>query len=156
MVPGRILFVDDDKKTLEAFKRLLHGIFDVETAEGGAQALAAIQMLGPFHVVIADMQMPGMNGVELLARVRRLAPKSVRMVLTGHKEIDSAIEAVNEGRIFRYLTKPCVKEELINSIHLALEQYRAIGAVKKLVQDAQEIKAHAAAFSKVLESHPLK
>jgi DNA-binding NtrC family response regulator len=156
MESARILLVDDDKNVLEGYKRLLHGLFEVETATDGGQALAAIHLFGPYEVIISDMQMPGMNGAEFLAKVRQLAPNSVRMVLTGHKDINRAIEAVNEGRIFRYLTKPCEKNELVNAIELASAQYRASTEEKQLARQAQEIKSQVVGLSKVLFSQNVK
>jgi DNA-binding NtrC family response regulator len=156
MQSGRILIVDDDKNALDGYKRLLRGLFEVETALGGGQGLAAIHLFGPYEVIISDMQMPGMNGAEFLAQVRQLAPNTVRMVLTGYKDINQAIEAVNEGRIFRYLTKPCEKNDLVRAIELALEQYHAHTQEKELVKEAREIKMQAASLSKVLLRHDLR
>jgi DNA-binding NtrC family response regulator len=156
MESARILIVDDDKNALDGYKRLLHGIFDIETALGGGKALAAIHLFGPYQVIISDMQMPGMNGAEFLTQVRQLAPDSIRMVLTGYKNIDHAIEAVNEGRIFRYLTKPCEKGELVKTIQAAIEQYDKNAEEKHLVREAREIKSKAASLSKVLLSHELR
>jgi DNA-binding NtrC family response regulator len=153
---ARILLVDDDKNVLEGYKRLLHGLFEVETATNGAQALAAVHLFGPFEVIITDMQMPGMNGAEFLAKVRQLSPNSVRMVLTGHKDINRAIDAVNEGRIFRYLTKPCEKKELVHAIELASAQYRANVDEKELVKQAREVKPQAYNLGKVPLSPNLK
>jgi DNA-binding NtrC family response regulator len=153
MESGRVLFVDDDQNALESFKRLLHGTFQVETALDSNQAFAAIQVFGPFEVIISDMKMPGMDGAEFLAKVRHLAPNSVRMVLSGHKDIDRAIEAVNEGRIFRYLTKPCEKDELIRAIELALAHYRTRTEDKKLAKQAKAIKSQVDSLSNVLHSH---
>ncbi|MGB6696666.1 MAG: response regulator [Terracidiphilus sp.] len=156
MESARILLVDDDKNVLEGYKRLLHGLFEVETATDGGQALAAIHLFGPYEVIVTDMQMPGMNGAEFLAKVRQLSPNSVRMVLTGHKDINRAIEAVNEGRIFCYLTKPCEKNELVSAIELAVAQYRASTEEKQLARQAQEIKSQVAGLSKVLLSQNVK
>jgi len=155
MESGRVLFVDDDKNALDGYKRVLRGVFDVETALDSNQAFAAIQVFGPFEVVISDMKMPGMDGAEFLARVRQLAPNSVRMVLSGHKDIDRAIEAVNEGRIFRYLTKPCKRDDLIHAIELALMQYRKRTEEKKLAKQAIEIKSRVACISHALLPHDL-
>jgi len=102
------------------------------------------------------MQMPGMNGAEFLAKVRQLSPNSVRMVLTGHKDINRAIDAVNEGRIFRYLTKPCEIKELVHAIELAVAQYRANTDEKELLKQAREIKSQADNLGEVLLSHNLK
>jgi DNA-binding NtrC family response regulator len=153
---ARILLVDDDKNVLEGYKRILHGLFEVETATNGSQALAAVHLFGPYEVIITDMQMPGMNGAEFLTKVRQLSPNSVRMVLTGHKNINRAIDAVNEGRIFRYLTKPCEKKELVHAIELASAQYRANIDEKELVKQAREIKPQAYNLGEGLLSHNLK
>jgi DNA-binding NtrC family response regulator len=154
--PGRILFVDDDKNALDGYKRLLRGEFEAETALGGGQGLAAIHLFGPYEVIVSDMQMPGMNGAEFLSQVRILAPHTARIVLTGYKDINRAIEAVNEGRIFRYLTKPCEKDDLVNAIRLGIAHYRANMQDKELLKEAKEIKMQAASLSKVLLKHDLR
>jgi len=140
MLKEQILFVDDDRRALDGFRRLFRRIFDVETASSGRQGLAALQVLGPFAVVISDMRMPGMNGAEFLARVRELAPRTVRMLLTGHKDLDCAIEAVNSGQIFRYLQKPCCKVELLSAIHLGLAKFRSNEEEGDLIKEARRIR----------------
>ncbi len=155
-VEERILFVDDEQNVLDGYKRLLHDQFRIEVVPGGGQALAAIHLFGPYAIVISDMHMPGMNGAEFLGQVRQLAPNTVRMLLTGFKDINLAIEAVNEGRIFRYLTKPCEKKELVNAIELGLLQYHANVEARDAVKEAKEIKMQAASLSKVLLSHNLR
>jgi DNA-binding NtrC family response regulator len=140
----KILFVDDDKRVLDGYVRVLHGEFNVETALGAQQALGAIHLFGPYAVLISDMRMPGMNGAELLAQVRQLAPNTVRMFLTGYKDLNQAIDAVNEGHIFRYLTKPCEKKVLVHAINLGLAQYRATAKDQELVLEARETKLNAA------------
>jgi DNA-binding NtrC family response regulator len=139
-VTDQILFVDDDKHTLDGYQRLLHGEFRVSTAPGGEQGLASIRLLGPFALVISDMRMPGLNGAEFLARVRKLSPCTVRMLLTGYRDIDLAIQAVNEGQIFRYLTKPCGRDELVAAIRLGLTQYRTNVEDDTLKREAREKK----------------
>jgi len=148
----RILFVDDEENVLEGYKRLLHGEFEVETAKGGEQALAALRLLGPYAIVISDMRMPGLDGAGLLSRVRELAPSTVRMLLTGYKDMNSAIEAFNEGRIFRYLSKPCEKSELVHAIQLGLEQYRTNTEQKELLKAVEEIRHKADGLANVLHS----
>lgn len=138
-----ILFVDDDKNVLEGYKRLFLGEFRVSLASGGEKALAAIHLLGPFAVVISDMRMPGMNGAEFLCKVRELAPETVRMLLTGYKDVNHAIDAVNHGQIYRYLTKPCDKAELTEAIQQGLTQYRANVEAARLLREAKERKLSA-------------
>lgn len=135
----KILFVDDELPVLEGYQRLLRRDFAVSTAVGGHQGLTAIQAYGPYAVVISDMRMPEMNGVEFLAQVRQKAPDSVRMLLTGHADFDAAIEAVNRGNIFRFLTKPCEKAVLVEAIQSGVAQYAAATAQRELARKAQAI-----------------
>ncbi len=131
----KILFVDDEPAVLDGYKRMLHREFDVHTAEGAEPALAAIGDTGPYSIVISDMRMPVMNGAQFLARVRQQAPDTVRMLLTGHTDWNAAIDAVNEGNIFRFLTKPCDKEVLGKAITAGLIQYRLVTAEKELLEN---------------------
>jgi response regulator RpfG family c-di-GMP phosphodiesterase len=131
----KILFVDDEPAVLDGYKRTLHREFEVDTAVGGEQGLALIRDQGPFAVVISDMRMPGMNGAQFLAQVRQRAPETVRMLLTGYTDLDAAMLAVNEGNIFRFLTKPCDKDILINAISDGLGQYRLVMAEKNLLEN---------------------
>jgi response regulator RpfG family c-di-GMP phosphodiesterase len=131
---GKILFVDDEPSVLEGYKRLLHREFVADTAVGGEQGLAAIRNHGPYSVVISDMRMPGMNGAQFLAQVRQNAPDTVRMLLTGYTDLTAAIDAVNEGNIFRFLTKPCEKDLLVKVITTGVEQYHLITTERELLE----------------------
>jgi len=130
----QILFVDDDPNILEAYHRKLQHVLHVRTAQGPHLGLRAIQEKGPFAVVVADMNMPLMNGVEFLTRVREIAPDTVRMMLTGNSDIKTAMDAVNEGCVFRFLTKPCPSKLMGDSLVAAIEQYRLITAEKELLE----------------------
>jgi FixJ family two-component response regulator len=130
----KILFVDDEPQVLDGLKRMLHKEFEVDTAVGAEQALTAIRVCGPYSVVISDMRMPGMNGAQFLAQVRQTAPDTVRMLLTGYTDLNAAVAAVNEGNIFRFLTKPCAKEVLATAITTGLVQHRLITAEKELLE----------------------
>jgi FixJ family two-component response regulator len=138
-VGDKILFVDDEAPVLDGYRRILRQQFAISTARSGEEGLAAIQANGPYAVVISDMRMPGMSGSDFLAQVRRRAPDSVRMLLTGHADLDAAVDAVNRGNIFRFLTKPCEKHVLVEAIRSGLEQYHAAAAEKELVKKAQLI-----------------
>ena len=139
----RILIVDDEPEVLDGYRRILHGVVDLETSLGAERGLATLRLFGPFAIVISDMLMPGMNGAEFLSLVRQIAPNTVRMLLTGFKDIDHAIEAVNEGRIFRYLTKPCAKNVLVHAISLGLSQYHSNVEQSELLNQAEEIRHRA-------------
>lgn len=129
----KILCVDDEPNVLEAYQRALRKRFDIDTAPGGDEALEAIAERGPYAVVVADMKMPGMNGVQLLARVREVAPDSVRMMLTGNADQQTALDAVNEGQIFRFMTKPCPPPDFAKFLEAGIAQYRLITAERELL-----------------------
>ena len=130
----RILCVDDEPNVLAGLRRQLRKRFDVDVAEGGEQGLAAVKERGPYAVIVSDMRMPGMDGARFLSRARELAPDSARVLLTGYADQQAAIAAVNEGNIFRFLTKPCPPEALLKVLEAGVEQHRLITAEKELLE----------------------
>lgn len=130
----KILFVDDDSNLLSALKRGLRKQFDLSVALGPQLGLEMVSQMGPFAVVVADMRMPGMDGIEFLSHVRSIHPDTVRMMLTGNADLQTAINAVNEGNIFRFLTKPCPQETIIGAVEAGLEQYRLVTAERELLE----------------------
>jgi response regulator RpfG family c-di-GMP phosphodiesterase len=130
----KILLVDDDPNILAASKRALRKRFCLETAGSGEEGLQSMQNNGPFAVVVADMGMPGMDGVQFLSRVRDCAPDCVRMMLTGNADMRTAVDAVNEGNIFRFLTKPCPPERLASMLDAGIQQYRLLVAERELLE----------------------
>ncbi len=131
----KILFVDDDSNILQGYKRILHKNFDIHIALGGEEAIEVITKEGGFAVIISDMRMPGMDGVEFLALAKELSPQSVRVMLTGDAGQGTAMDAVNEGMIFRFLTKPCSVEEIARTLDAAIEQHLLITAEKQLLEE---------------------
>jgi CheY-like chemotaxis protein len=129
----RLLLVDDEPAILQGYQRVLHREFQLETATSGADALAKIAA-HPYAVVVSDMRMPEMDGVQLLAKIKIVSPDTIRVMLTGNADIETAIEAVNEGNIFRFLTKPCSKETLAKTLTAGLVQYRLVTAEKELLE----------------------
>lgn len=130
----KILFVDDDVNILQAYKRQLRRQFDLHIAEGPEAGLKMVSGDDTFAVVISDFSMPGMNGVEFLSEVKKRSPDSVRIMLTGFANATNAINAVNEGNIFRFLSKPCSPEQLAVSLHAGLDQYHLITAEKEVLE----------------------
>ncbi len=128
----RILLVDDDPNLLAGIKRQLKGKFDITTVQSGADAITEAEKKS-FSVIISDYKMPAMNGAQVLSKVRHISPGTVRMMLTGQADIEAVIDIVNEGNIFRFLTKPCPPEVLINNINAALNQYHLQIAEKELL-----------------------
>jgi CheY-like chemotaxis protein len=133
-VAQKILCVDDEANILEGIARHFRKQFEIDTAVGGEQGLLALVERGPYAVVVSDMRMPIMDGAEFLARVRNLSPSTVRMILTGQADLHDAIAAVNEGNIFRFLTKPCPPEMLSRALTAALEQHRLVNAERELLE----------------------
>ena len=121
--PGKILLVDDEPKLLSSIKRQLRKHFDIDTAISGQEGLDKIREHGPYAVVVSDMQMPLMDGVQFLSAVQTLSPNSTRIMLTGNADQRTAVEAINRGSIFRFLTKPCPLEDLSESIVAGIEQH---------------------------------
>ena len=130
----KILLVDDDSHVLDGFRRTLGREFALETAVGGQAALALIAANEPYAVVVSDMQMPGMNGIQLLSRIKNASPDTIRVMLTGHADTQTAINAINEGSIFRFLNKPTTKDLMAKTLTAALMQYRLVTAEKQLLE----------------------
>lgn len=120
---SRVLIVDDDPNVLNAYQRRLRKHFDVETALCSEEGQTALSFLGPFAVVVSDMQMPRESGARFLERVLEVAPDSVRIMLTGNADQATAAAAINQGRVFQFLNKPCEAEELTHAISLGIEEY---------------------------------
>jgi response regulator RpfG family c-di-GMP phosphodiesterase len=131
----RILCVDDEPNVLEGYRRALRKDFDITIAAGGVEALALLNNGEEFAVIMSDMRMPIMDGIQFLRRVREIAPNSVRMMLTGNADQQTAIDAVNEGNIFRFLNKPCSPENIANALNAGLEQHDLLTAEKVLLSE---------------------
>ena len=130
----KILCVDDDPNILQAFRRQLRKQFHIETALSGAEGLEVITSDGPFAVIVSDMRMPGMDGIQFLTAASERAPESVRIMLTGNADQQTAINAVNEGNIFRFLTKPCPPDTLAKTLAAGVRQYQLVTAEKELLE----------------------
>jgi serine phosphatase RsbU (regulator of sigma subunit) len=139
----KILFVDDDVNLLASFQRQLRKQFRIETALGGHEGIELVRNNGPYAVIVSDFSMPHMNGIEFLSRARQIAPDSIRIMLTGNADLQAAIQAVNEGNIFRFLTKPCSLDVLGKSIGTGIEQYQQIAKEKAFAQRTRSSLAQA-------------
>ncbi|MBV9949331.1 MAG: response regulator, partial [Myxococcales bacterium] len=112
----RVLCVDDEPNVLEGLALSLRRGHDVVTAGGGEAGLEILGRDPTIAAVVSDMRMPGMDGATFLGKARALAPDATRVLLTGQTELDAAITAINEGRIFRFLTKPCPPAVLVPAV----------------------------------------
>jgi response regulator RpfG family c-di-GMP phosphodiesterase len=131
----KILIVDDDSHILSGLKRILSDRFDIITVDNGEQGINALKGKGPIAVVVSDFRMPEMNGIQFLSSARQISPDTVRVLLTGHADMQAAIDAINEGNIFRFIAKPCQNEILIKILNAAIEQYRLITAERELLEN---------------------
>ncbi len=151
-----ILFVDDETRVLKSIKRGLIGEpYDCIFALSGMEALE-IMAARPVQVIVTDMRMPEMNGLELLREVRKRYPEAIRMVLSGYAQTSTVLAAVNEGYVYRYITKPWkLDEELKAGIEDALEVYRLNQeqrlAIDKLAQENRNLLGKIEQESKTVE-----
>jgi response regulator RpfG family c-di-GMP phosphodiesterase len=129
-----VLCVDDEPNVLEGIALNLRRRYSVTTAGSGAAGLEALEKNREIAIVLSDMRMPGMDGATFLSRARLAAPNAVRMLLTGQTELNAAIAAVNEGQIFRFLTKPCTPDDLLAAFEAAATQHRLITAERVLLE----------------------
>lgn len=130
----KILFVDDDTNILASYKRQLHDKFEVFTATGGDVGLQGLRDDGPYAVVVSDLKMPSMDGITFLSKAKEISPDTSRILLTGYADVNNAIDAVNNGNIFRFLTKPCEGPQLIAALEDAVKQYQLVTAEKELLE----------------------
>src|SRR5208282_4355522 len=120
---ARVLLVDDEPLVLEGLRRSLRAEFVTDLAGGAEEGLAKLREGAPYPVVVSDMHMPGMDGAKFLATVRTISPDSVRVMLTGSSDMQAAASAVNEGQIFRFLTKPVSSETLLATLRACVVRY---------------------------------
>lgn len=129
-----VLCVDDEPQILAGLALHLRRRYQVLSATSGAAGLQALVEHPDVAVVMSDMRMPMMDGATFLRRAREVAPSAVRMLLTGQSDMDSAIAAINQGQIFRFLTKPCPTAALLSSMEDAVGQHRLITAERVLLE----------------------
>ena len=131
-MPETILFVDDDTNFLAAMQRQFRKQFVVITASAGEEGIKILRCRHNVAVVISDLMMPEIDGIHFLTLARDVSPDTVRIMLTGHASLERAIEAVNNGYIFQFLTKPCPRVSLAKSIMLAVNQHHLLVSQREL------------------------
>jgi len=129
-----VLLVDDQTSVVEGLERALrrepYKFLGANSADRALEILADTAV----DVIVSDEQMPGMSGTELLARVRRDYPDTMRIMLTGHATLEAALHAINEGEVFRFLTKPCTHVDLAVTIRHALQQKALMDKARRLLR----------------------
>lgn len=129
-----ILCVDDEPSILDGLALHLRRRYEVLTAPSGAAGLETIAKNRGIAVIMSDMRMPGMDGATFLSRARQELPDAVRILLTGQSEMSAAVAAINEGQIFRFLTKPCPPPTILAAVEAAVEQNRLITCERVLLE----------------------
>src|ERR1700722_8438729 len=129
-----ILCVDDEPHILEGIKLNLRRHFEVLTATSGSEGLRLLEANPSVVVIISDMRMPEMDGATFLSRAKQIAPNATRLLLTGQADLESTIQAVNEGQIFRFLAKPCPPSTLLAAVETAAEQHRLVTSERVLLE----------------------
>ncbi|MFP6639185.1 MAG: HD domain-containing phosphohydrolase, partial [Myxococcota bacterium] len=133
-----VLFVDDETSILKALERLLRDEpFEILTASRPSEALHLLDRQS-IQLVVSDQTMPEMSGADLLARIRERHPDTIRMMLTGHTEMEIAVEAINRGEIFRLITKPWQEEDLRASLRQAFDHFEMKQEIKRLSQVSRD------------------
>jgi DNA-binding NtrC family response regulator len=117
-----ILIVDDEPEILYSLRGLLRRDFDVNTATSAYEGLQLLRRQ-PVHVILTDQRMPDTTGVEFLKQVRAEYPAAIRLIFTGYADLKAVIDAINEGSVYRYLTKPWDPDELQAVLHQAAKEY---------------------------------
>ncbi|MGZ3775510.1 MAG: response regulator [Pseudobdellovibrionaceae bacterium] len=163
MVKHTILCVDDEIDNVDALERLFRKKYTVLKATSGKEALQILaENPGPLALIITDQRMPEMTGVELLKQTLESHPETLRILLTGYTDLESVILAVNQGQIFRYLTKPWDPVDLANTVEHAIERFTLGQELKKknteLAKALEELKSLDVAKSNfmILINHELK
>ena len=153
-----VLFVDDEPDIIETFVLNYQNDFTVHTALGGAEAIALLER-EPVDVLVADQRMPGMPGIDVIRRALELRPRIVPIILTGFTDLDVLIDALNLGRVHRYLSKPWDSRELrlaitraIESCHLAAENERLAAENRRLVEELKRANETLAAQNTYLKA----
>lgn len=132
--PVRILLVDDERGIINAVRRVLRREgWEIVSTQDPHEALKLIGEEA-FAVILSDQRMPAMEGTALLQQAREIAPDTVRIILTGYVDIEAAIEAINHGAVFRFITKPWDDEDLRSTIRQAVTQYQLVGENKRLLR----------------------
>lgn len=136
----KMLLVDDEPNILRAVTRILRtSSVELITASSAEDALTKLEH-EKVALVLTDYRMPGMNGVELLRRVRNIDPDTIRMIISGHSDMETVLSAINEGEVFRFITKPWNDLDLQVSINLALAHRRLVDEKRALAEELEYLR----------------
>lgn len=137
---GQLLIIDDEEEILKALRRQFRREYDVYVAVNAEEGLRIIKEV-PVQVIITDQRMPGITGVQFLARAKKELPDATRLLLTGYADIQAVIDAINEGNVFRYITKPWDAQELATIVREAFERHALLVQNRRLVEELRAANA---------------
>ncbi|GJQ57521.1 MAG: hybrid sensor histidine kinase/response regulator [Candidatus Scalindua sp. AMX11] len=123
---------------MDGIKRQLRHKFRIVTADDPVLGLKIFQNDGPFSIVVSDMKMPTMSGVEFISQIKSINEDVICLILSGKSHMDDTIDAINQGNIFRFLIKPCTKEELVSAIEKSIDYYDLRAEKKELLTVVEE------------------
>jgi response regulator RpfG family c-di-GMP phosphodiesterase len=129
-----VLYVDDEQTNLFSFKASFRRDFKVFTAISGQEGIEIVEKEN-IHIIVSDQRMPGMTGIEMLQKIKEKHPEPIRILLTGYADITAVIDAINQGEVYRYVTKPWNTTELKTIITSANEIFELRRKNKVLTQD---------------------
>ena len=157
----KILCIDDETHNLEALERLLRKKYKTICVSSGADALKEVEK-HHFSLIISDQKMPEMTGVEFFMQAKKIQPEAIRILLTGYTDLESVIDAINQGQIYRYITKPWDPDELLGIVKQAIEVFDMKGTIARQNQDLQKANEQLKSLDKLktdfmlLVNHELK
>lgn len=128
-----VLLVDDEPSVLRGYQRNIGQMFDTAIATSGEEALEMLKKEDKYALIMSDYRMGGITGVELLRKARELRPNTVRMLITGYADVKISLDAINEGSVFRMLTKPCEQQSFYRAIEDGLRQHELVTIEKELL-----------------------
>jgi signal transduction histidine kinase len=137
----KLLVVDDEAEVLHSIRDLLRINYQVLTSQSGSNALKILEQDPEIAVILSDQRMPGMTGVEVLHKAQAIRPETTRLLFTAHADIRAVIDAINQGHVFRYITKPWEPDELEQVIHQSVERHDLIVEKARLITELQATNA---------------
>lgn len=148
-----LLVVDDEPDVVASLRSMFRRQYKVLTANGAEDALNILKD-NEVHIIVSDQRMPGMSGTDFLAQVRELHPEIIRLMITGYADIESVIDAINHGHVYRYINKPWDPVELESVVRQATEQYELMTERRRLLKELEEASQLKTAFI-TIASHEL-
>ena len=135
----KLLIVDDEQANLRTLERIFADQYDVVTATSGLEALNLLTS-HDVALIISDQRMPGMTGITFLKKAAEMRPQTVRIILTGYTDVDTLVESINSGVVYKYVTKPWSNGDLQQTVKRAIEHYETLKQQNRLEQENKRLR----------------